>query len=228
MKNFIFIILAFLCFSFTMAQEVFEKTEALEKYKTAEMNFDFADNIVIKSWGNSEVSVKATVNINDNADNNKYELSVEPVPSGIKMTGKINNPKSLSDHSYQVVDGAITKSDDQCVKIDIDYEIFLPVGTTIALETISGNIELSGFEAPVHIKTISGFIDFSIDPDLKASFETRTITGEVYSDLDLETENKASDMRVFRGGHIMATLNGGGKSIKLETISGDIYLRKEK
>jgi DUF4097 and DUF4098 domain-containing protein YvlB len=211
-----------------MAQEVFEKTVALEKNKTAEMNFDFADNIIIKSWENSEVSVKATVNINDNADNSKYELNVEPVASGIKMTGKINNLKSLSDHSYQVVDGAITKSDDQCVKIDIDYEVFLPEGTTIALETISGNIELTGFEAPMHIKTISGFIDFSIDPHIKASFETKTITGEVYSDLDLETENKEPDMRVFRGGHIMATLNGGGKSIKLETISGDIYLRKEK
>ncbi len=228
MKNFIFIILAFLCFSFTMAQEVFEKTVALEKNKTAEMNFDFADNIVIKSWENSEVSVKATVNINDNTDNNKYELSVEPVASGIKMTGKINNPKSLSDYSYQVVDGVITKSDDQCVKIDIDYEVFLPEGTTIELETISGNLELSGFEAPVNIKTISGFIDFSIDPHLKASLETKTITGEIYSDLDLETESKAPDMQVFRGGNITATLNGGGKSIKLETISGDIYLRKEK
>ncbi len=228
MKNFIFIILAFLCFSFTMAQEVFEKTVALEKNKTAEMNFDFADNIVIKSWENSEVSVKATVNINDNTDNNKYELSVEPVASGIKMTGKINNPKSLSDYSYQVVDGVITKSDDQCVKIDIDYEVFLPEGTTIELETISGTLELSGFEAPVNIKTISGFIDFSIDPHLKASLETKTITGEIYSDLDLETENKVPDMRVFRGGNITATLNGGGKSIKLETISGDIYLRKEK
>ena len=228
MKNFIFIMICFLCLSFLKAQDVFEKKTPLEKDKTAVMNFDFADKIIVKTSESSEARVKATVNINDNADNDKYGLTVEPVPSGVRIKGEIKNPESLKDNAYEVSDGVITKSDGHCIKINIDYEVFLPAGTSVQMETISGNVEISGFEPPMTIKTISGFIDASVNPKTETTFEMETITGEIYSDLDLETEETKHDMRVFRGGNINANLNGGGKPIKLETISGDIYLRKEK
>jgi len=220
--------IAFVFLSRSVAQEVIEKSVMMGKDKNAEMNFDFANHIVIKTWDNSEARIKATVNINDNADNDKFDLTVEQVARGVSLKAKIKNPESLMENSYQVTNGIISKSDGRCINMEIDYEVLLPKGTIIRLETISGDIEISGFEAPMNIKTISGFIDLAIDAGEKASFETETITGEIYSDLDLDLGKTPSHMRVFRGGDIKATLNGGGKPIKLETISGNIYIRKEK
>jgi hypothetical protein len=221
-------IIAFTFLSTSVAQEVIEKSVNLGKDKNAEMNFDFANHIVVKTWENKEARVKATVNINDNADNDKFQLTIDQDEQGVTMKAKIKDPESLMENSYQVTNGAISKSDGLCIKMEIDYEILLPKGTIIQLESISGNIEISGFEAPMNIETISGFIDLVVNPRVNVSFETGTITGEIYSDLDLDLGKTPSNMRIFRSGDIKATLNGGGKLIKLETISGDIYLRKEK
>jgi hypothetical protein len=53
----------------------------------------------------------------------------------------------------------------------------------------------------------------------------KTITGEVYSDLDINFLNKKDTPQIV-GYLLKGTLNGGGAEVHLESISNDVFLRK--
>ena len=71
----------------------------------------------------------------------------------------------------------------------------------------------------MNLKTISGDIDVVVSD---AEFRAETLTGTVYSDLDIDFNNK----RKSYGSKIRGTVKNGKASLKLKTISGDIFLRK--
>jgi hypothetical protein len=60
-----------------------------------------------------------------------------------------------------------------------------------------------------------------------ASVSMKSITGELYSDLDINYTNKSKSIPIV-GYLLKGTLNGGGPTVYLESISNDIYLRKAK
>jgi hypothetical protein len=101
-------------------------------------------------------------------------------------------------------------------------------GPVIA-KTTSGDITVTfagmNNDKPTSIVNTSGFIDVSLPAAAKANMKLRSISGEIYSDLDLDlpdTEFKNRYSSNFNG-----TLNGGGVEIDLHAISGNIYLRRK-
>jgi len=228
MKN-TFIIMMACMISFTLqAQEIVEKTTSITSSAIVYLDFDFADQIIIKSWNKNEAYVKAIVNINDNNDNDKFSLEVSNDKQGVTFKSDIEDLEEISKHNKHYQQGVIVRGDDRCVHMEIDFEVFLPESVNIDLNTISGNIEIIGFSKQMEIKTISGFIDLSVDLKSNIHFDLETITGGFYSNLDLDIIKESNWKHHFVGGDVEASLNGGGDEIKLETISGDIYLRKEK
>jgi hypothetical protein len=108
---------------------------------------------------------------------------------------------------------------------EIIYEILLPARADLSVETISADIELVGLEGPVHAKSISGFLDMSWLDRNGAELSMKTISGGVYSDLEnLEFLNREKFAPV--GQNIRAIAGRGGTPVRLESISGDIFLRK--
>lgn len=89
------------------------------------------------------------------------------------------------------------------------------------LDLISGNITVKKHSKDMHLKTISGDIDIFVSD---AKFEAKTLTGGIYSDLDIDF-NQNKKKRSY-GSKIVATIKKGTALLKLNTISGDIYLRK--
>ena len=75
---------------------------------------------------------------------------------------------------------------------------------------------------PIKAKTISGSIDLSASGKREADVDLSTISGRIFSDLELNPEKSKSSIPV----RIHGKMNNGGVQVKLETISGDIYLRK--
>ena len=83
-------------------------------------------------------------------------------------------------------------------------------------------------EKPSAISSISSAIDVSLPANAKSSLSMKSISGEIYTDLDLDLKNAKEGMSRVGGGHsINATTNGGGVAIKLSSISSNIYLRKQ-
>ncbi len=114
------------------------------------------------------------------------------------------------------------------IDMDIYFEVFLPKNIEIDLGTISGDVILTNVEGKMDIETISGFIDVEIAKNAKATVKTSSISGGVYTDHEIEIKKTLKDKKyhLVSGRSPFFDLNGGGRSIRLETISGNIYVRK--
>lgn len=214
--------------SFGLSQpRIVEKTSTISKGDELILDFQFADEINIQTWNKNEIYIKASVNINDNEDNDAFRLDIERFDDKVLATSEIENLQDLSTESI-----TITKDDDgnyiinNCnVKLDLYFEVFIPEGIELNVKTISGDIVIKGFEDEMDINTISGFIDLSLSPRSKSSIKMSTISGEMFSNMELEYPNGKEGLKRVCGQDVDATINGGGTSISLETISGNIYLR---
>lgn len=226
MKHTIITVIALFAAFICPAQDIIEKSVPAGKSSQINIDFQFADQIIIKKWDKNEAYVKAIVNINDNEDNEKFSLTALETANGAELKSEIDDLDEIGNEVEVYRHGKIVRSD-HCLDMEIDFEIFLPEGAKIRLETISGDIEIIGFNNEIEVKTISGFIDVTIDSRSRNDILMETITGEYYSDLDLDRDKKSEWKNHWIGGELETTLNGGGPRIKLETISGNIYLRKE-
>jgi len=111
------------------------------------------------------------------------------------------------------------------------------VSGPVVVNSTSGNIDLVysslAQDKPNALKTISGYIDVTLPGNSKAKLGINNISGRVYSDLDIEAADKggkkAEDLSPLGGmTNFKGLINGGGVQLKVNSISGDIYLRKAK
>ncbi len=229
MKKTLLLIIILLSFASMYAQRIVEKTIKINKNQNVELDFQFADNIIIKSWNRNEVFVKVTVNINDNNDNDDFTINIIDEKSEIEIKSEIKNLGKKNENTITLRKDEKTGEyhyHGNCTQMDLHFEVYLPHRTTLEVKTISGNIEVTGIQSDMNLETISGDVDLTLNQKIQADIEMSTISGDIYSNMDLNLGNDKSLHRIG-GVDISAQINGGGISIDLETISGDILLRKE-
>ncbi|MBL7104960.1 MAG: hypothetical protein ISS18_11585 [Bacteroidales bacterium] len=211
------------------AQRIVEESMPVSSNQEIRLDFDFADDIFIKAWDKSEVYVKATVNINEGKDNNKFKFISRKGFGYISIKSEIEDLNKLSTNCRTIIikNGDTTIINGMGAQINLTFEVFMPPDVELALETINGNIEIKGLTGPMEIETINGEIDLYISSDHKADLSMSTINGTMYTNLDPEFISEKDNMCKV-GGDVDTKLNGGGVDIDLETINGTIYLRKAK
>lgn len=114
-------------------------------------------------------------------------------------------------------------------------------GSPIHLEQVTGPVMASSTSGsidvifssintlkPSAISNISGRVDVSIDKGTKATFHLTTISGEIYTDLDLDFGDRKDGMKVIGRRSSKGLLNGGGVELTINSISSPIYIRKSK
>ena len=209
------------------AQRVLEKTFKPEQDAKILMKFDFADSIRIETWKKNEVYVKVIVSINDNKDNEAFQLEFDDHGWYVEIESKINELDKLAKKNQRIVrqDGQRITTRGHSVDLDLAFWVYLPEGQTLEAETISGDILMEGYPGEMKLKTISGFIDLSLPETYGADVKMSTISGGMYSNFDFDA-NGPDGLRSFGKRSMTSSLNSGGTSLKLETISGDIFLRK--
>lgn len=209
MKKLIYIIAAnILCLS-TSAQMKIEKHIDFSGKKIAEFNIQISDSIDVHTWNKNEVYVLGSVNINDNKDNEAYKTSFQETGDKVVV-------KAGFDDNY------FKGKKNCCNESEINWTVYVPEKANIKVETINGDITVSGNPGPLNLKTISGFIDLTYAENKAGDLEFSTISGTVYTNHNLTSQGSESHMP----SHMRYHLNNGGDIVKLETISGDIFFRK--
>ncbi|WP_345238208.1 DUF4097 family beta strand repeat-containing protein [Hymenobacter saemangeumensis] len=107
----------------------------------------------------------------------------------------------------------------------------LNVAGPVVANTVSGDITVRYStlrQGPSSISAVSGNVDVSMPANSKASLKLRSISGEIYTDFDLALPKNQGDMRHVGGQVVDGTVNGGGTTLSLKSVSGDIYVRKAK
>ena len=111
-----------------------------------------------------------------------------------------------------------------------DLELKGVTGPVIA-NTLSGDITVYfdnlSSTGPTSITSTSGDVDVSLPSDSKAKFSMASTSGEIYTDLQFEIDEEDGLKRWGGGMSAEATLNGGGVSMTLKSISGDVFIRSK-
>jgi hypothetical protein len=228
------LILAIACLLVSLApasgQKIIEKNLSYTKGQKIDLNLRFGDRIQVNAWDKNEVYIKAEVFINSGKLNDALLLTFNSSQTEISVDADFDKEqlkKGKREDCPPSDDGSFRGYYDgkNYVCSEITYQVFLPKGADLRMETISANIELKDLTGPVFAKSISGFVDMSWPAGKGASVSMKSITGELYSDLDIAYLNK-KDKPQHVGYLLKGTVNGGGPEVYLESISNDIYLRK--
>ena len=106
----------------------------------------------------------------------------------------------------------------------------LNVSGPVVANTISGDIQIKFNATPTQpsaVTSVSGDVDVSLPATSKISLSMRSISGEIYTDFDLNLGG-GNGLKRLGGQTVEGRANGGGTTFSLKTISGDIYVRKNK
>ncbi|WP_345222383.1 DUF4097 family beta strand repeat-containing protein [Hymenobacter koreensis] len=105
------------------------------------------------------------------------------------------------------------------------------MGGGVVANTISGNITVRYADlskAPSSISSVSGDVDVTMRPSSKATLQLRSVSGDVYTDFEIAMGKTNGDMKRVGGQVVHGTVNGGGTNVSLQTVSGNVYVRKAK
>jgi len=192
---------------------------AVTGQKLLDLAFDFADDIVFETWDKKEVLVEVMVEINDGKDNDIFSLSSETSSSTIYIGMDEDMWKKLSKEKEG-------KWNNCSYTATINYKVYLPPTLRVTASTISGDYTFEYFGMEMKLKTISGAIDVTIPERQAMDFKAKTISGEIYSDIEIEYPYGKEGLRQIVGQDVRGRVSSGGIESNFETISGNIYLRK--
>ncbi|WP_338876307.1 hypothetical protein WBJ53_11730 [Spirosoma sp. SC4-14] len=232
MKKSLFLLLLGLLIRPAIAQKIIDKAVAVAPGQTVNLNLKFGDSIQVRYWDKPTLSVRIAVTINSGKLNDA--LLVTTGSSGDEVSLKTDFDKEMLKQGKAEDCPGNKRStwrtehngQDYYVCSTINYQVFVPRQAKLKIETINGNIDIQGASGAVFAKTISGFVDMSWPKAKGANVAMKTITGEVYSDLDIAFKNKKQKDPIV-GYLLEGTVNGGGPDVRLESISNHIYLRKK-
>ena len=97
----------------------------------------------------------------------------------------------------------------------------------LTVRSVSGDVKLSNLaSAAVEATTVSGDVDLSWPPAAAAALSMKTITGEVYADPAVTFSNLKA--RSYVGYELHGSYGSGtGPLVRLESVSGDVFFRKQ-
>ena len=227
------------------AQKIIEKTAPVAAGQRVFLDLRQASSIHIRAGVGSKVTMRASVNINQNKLNDALLLTTEQTDAELKFTAEIDKnqlrnaqPGDCTTGGAYYGDVYFTKGDKNAVDRNgnhlipvctaIEYEVTVPANVNLRVSTLGGNIDIAGLNGPIEAKSLSGFVDVAWPVGVGAELALRTITGEVYTDQAIAFSSAPPKTPVV-GYQLRGTLGGsGGPLVKLESISNDVYFRKRK
>lgn len=209
--------------------DVTDLTYSMPAGKKAVLKLPFARTITVKTWDKAEL--KLTTILKSTREEYKQIHTMEVVDGQEALNIKTDFKKDFMQNNWtngnfwcNNCDSLLNAgtSNVACYCLRIDYEITLPPGTALEMESISGDIEIRGHNGPLRAKTISGFVDIDRTANSSADLEFRSVTGEIYTDFDIALSKGSSAYSK----KVVASINGGGSSLRAESVSGNIFFRK--
>lgn len=255
-KNLFSLILILFAFSTMNAQKNFKKAFSSSGERKVEISVTNAEIIVEGHSGNEllietdddwdgppERAKGLRPLFNDATDNTGLGLEITEFGNTFMIKKAISEDISYSikvpmntsikiDEEGWNGDGFMIKNITGEVEIDSknsDIQIENIKGSVVA-NSISGDILVTFAEVnpdkPTYITGTSGFVDVTVPANTKANLRLSSISGDIYTDVDIDF-GKKDGVRRIGGGKAYGTMNGGGVEISLKAISDDIYLRKK-
>lgn len=232
MKTHLILLLAIWLVTPAVAQKIITKTLPVASGQAVHLNLKFGDAIQVRYWDKPEASVRIAATINNGKLNDALTVEINSDAQAVRLTTDFDKELIKQGRAEDCPGSRTNWSTNRdgstySVCSTINYEIMLPRQAALHVETINGNIDIQGATSPVWAKSISGFVDVSWPGSKGANVSMKTITGEAYSDLTIDFKGKRPKHPIV-GYLLEGTLLSGGPEVRLESISNNVFLRKEK
>ncbi|WP_272150639.1 DUF4097 family beta strand repeat-containing protein [Tenacibaculum aiptasiae] len=243
MKRLLLFIGLLLTFGNLAAQKKVTKNKNASGINEVYIHAKFAKDIKIENWSKNEISVQATVNINNNKDNDFFSLKEDQTGTTYTVKSDYGDLFKKKKKHTVVYNAKECENCNHCSyhsDLKINYIIYAPKNMQLKIKSISGDVNTLAYDGrlsldlvsgnitikkhyskSMNLKTVSGDIDVAISD---AKFKAQTLTGTVYSNLDIDFDKNRS--KSYGNQKIYGTVKNGKASLKLKTVSGDIFLRK--
>jgi len=194
----------------------------------------FGSDVNMDSWGNSKAMNQILSSIYNENEKAQDDFVADIIG------------KTLGGSFYGILDGDVS------IK---DFSGTIEVNTVdgdIRAENIEGEIIASTIDGDINVifkklhkggalyfSAVDGDIDVSFPQDIQADIMAKTMDGDVYSGFDGEVTmgkemenkitaggNKHNFNNLFHSNYITTRINGGGHEVYLNTVDGNIYIRK--
>ena len=230
MKKICFFLVLTLISTLTFAQEKVSEKSFPYTGQELDLDMEFGDEAVIKAWDKDEIFVKVTYEINDGQLNEALKLDIDDYKDRLSIDLDLDE-RLLRKSKYDGCDrggrrNTYYNGDGYGMCSEISIEVFLPKKSDLYINTVVADVDVEGMEGDIEIETVTGHIDVTWAKDSGADINMKTVTGAVYTNLDLE-RRRDHGLKLISSHDIRATYKSGGKEIMLETVTSDIYLRKE-
>src|SRR5882757_1536467 len=129
------------------AQKIIEKHIDFSQKDLVVLNIPIADSIKVLTWNKNEVYVKASININDNKDNDLYKVTFGDSGSTVGVITKLDYDKARRNGNDSGNCNCNCNGD--CVRSKVSCEVYIPENTDFSVESINANIIIAGRTASV-------------------------------------------------------------------------------
>lgn len=222
-----------------LAQEKISRSYPVNKGQTVDLHFDYPKIVEISTWDKREVSIVATIRINDGESNGAFSLVENTSGDKISISNKLD--MNLIPYSYYTVENGNkiqfnTKGDlkayisqkggnrpatYQQKDIEISLEIKVPVDVSTQITSIYGLVKVQNYKGPIKVNATYGGIDASVVEKAMGRLQLTTHYGKIYTNLSLKPTEK-TEKDFFTS--VTAT-PGRGPGYNFASTYGNIYLR---
>jgi predicted membrane protein len=180
-----------------------------------------ADITVSKVTGSVEAN---TVNGNIRVDGSRGEVDVQTVNGDVEVSGTAT--KALAESVNGTVRIRGVSGDVEALTVNGELVVTGGQLHRGSLETVAGSIRFEGglaSGADVDIESVSGEVELLLDPDVSADIQVSSFSGEIENDFGPESESVS---RYTSEKELRFETGGGDARISIETLSGNVYLRR--
>ena len=164
MKRYLLFIGLLLTINNLSAQKKVTENASSKNVNDVYVQLKFANNIVIKNWNKNEISVEATVNLDDNEHNDYFSFKADKIGETYKITSDygeyFKKYRSYYSHKHdEEEDNDNEKNSHNHHHSNIvNYVIYVPKNMQLKVKSISGDVEAENFAGVLKLDLISGNI----------------------------------------------------------------------
>lgn len=208
----------------------------------------------IPHGGDSDVEINVPIGASIEVDSFSAEIVVEGVKGSVRaetVNGSISVTGSAGEVDLETVNGALTirgparRVHAESVNGRVEIEGVLEeadastvngalrvVGATFrraSLETVNGDIHFEGAlagDADLGAESVGGSVTLTLPASVSADFSLASFSGDIDHDFDAPEARRVSRWTSEKELHF--SLGDGGATVSVNTLSGSIYVRRQK
>ncbi|WP_027077256.1 DUF4097 family beta strand repeat-containing protein [Maribacter antarcticus] len=237
MKKYLFIILTGIVNQAISSQKIIEKElDFNNQYVVADLKF--ASEIKVQTWDKNTVYFKADITTKEGKFLESYKVNIQQTSDKISILSKAegvfkelqaewNTNNGNKKKRYYNTGEWYTFTYTLCVPKNTKFKISSINGNLssdliegdFTADLINGNITIKKYAGTLGLTSINGEIDLRM---VNANLVAETIHGDIYADKELKFSFK--DRHI--GQEIYGTIAEGKNTLRLNTINGNMYLRR--